>query len=192
MKKRKNHLPLYTLSLGFVAPLCILVVYVYFETKDALEAQSLVATSANLLENELIASTQKEEKIIPTEDNAFPETKSMLIGGVAVQASIAKTWPERIKGLSKTLFLPENIVKFFIFESSGFHSIWMKDMNYAIDIIWVNEDSEIVYIVNNATPESYPENFSPDQPAMYVIETVSGFVIANNIKVGDIVKLPDF
>ena len=120
----------------------------------------------------------------------YPKTQDLKIAGVTVQASVARTWAERIRGLSGTPYLPEGVVKLFVFDSLGIHSIWMKDMNYAIDIIWVDAENKIVDIKRNATPETYPEAFSPRTDALYVIETKTGFVAKNNIKIGDEVLVP--
>ena len=120
----------------------------------------------------------------------YPKTQDLKIAEVMVKASVARTWAERIRGLSDTPYLPEDVVKLFVFDSLGEHSIWMKDMNYAIDIIWVDAKNKIVDIKENATPESYPEAFSPKADALYVIETKVGFVAKNNIKIGDEVLVP--
>jgi len=128
-----------------------------------------------------------------TEDDwrlLYPKTQPLQIGEVVVSASVAKTWSEIIKGLSNTPFLPEFVVKLFVFGTVDYHPIWMKDMNYAIDIIWVDDNNKIVDIKKGVTPESFPEAFSPKVPARYVIETVSGFVDKNDIKIGDEVKSP--
>lgn len=122
----------------------------------------------------------------------YPNTVPMQIGSTTLRASVASTWPERIKGLSDTPYLPEDVVKFFAFDSLGLHSIWMKDMNYSIDIIWLNEEGVVVYIVNGASPESYPAMFVPDTKAKYVVETVEGFAAKNNITVGTTTVLPNF
>lgn len=156
--------------------------------------------------SQIVATKAPEEKIVMatttpnplaveiTEETPweviYPNTKTMTIGEVEVKASVAKTWPERIKGLSDTPYLPDDVVKLFNFDSAGFHSIWMKDMNYSIDIIWVDSELRIVHIVEKASPESYPAMFVTEVPAVYVIETVAGFVAENGIVVGDSVVLP--
>lgn len=125
-----------------------------------------------------------------SEAELYPDTKPMTIKDVAVRASIAQSWPQRIKGLSDTPYLPEDVVKLFVFDSAGMHSFWMKDMNYSIDILWVDEAGVIVHIEENASPESYPAMFVPKTEALYVIETVAGFVAAQGIMEGDSVVLP--
>jgi uncharacterized membrane protein (UPF0127 family) len=53
----------------------------------------------------------------------------------------------------------------------------MKDMNFPIDIIWLDKDKKVVYIVKNAPPESYPyEHFEPKEEARYVLEVAAGTV----------------
>ena len=121
----------------------------------------------------------------------YPNPKPMKIGDYEVLASVAETMSERITGLSGTTFLPEELVKLFVFDAPGLHSIWMKDMNYSLDIIWADAESKIVYIEENVRPESFPNFFTPTVPAKYVIETNAGFVEENKIKVGESIVLPN-
>lgn len=125
-----------------------------------------------------------------TEEVLYPNRVPMQIGDTLVEASVAESWPERIKGLSDTPYLPETVVKFFVFDSPGFHSIWMKDMQYSLDIIWLNSAGEIVHIVEGAAPESFPAMFVPEQEAVYVVEAVAGFVQKNDITKNSPVILP--
>lgn len=121
----------------------------------------------------------------------YPVLVPVLIGATTVQASIADSLPERIKGLSGTPYLPEGIVKLFAFGAESDHSIWMKDMNYAIDIIWVAKAGQIVHIEKEVAPETYPESFGSPKPAWYVIEAPAGFVDKNAIAIGDEVVVPE-
>jgi uncharacterized protein len=121
----------------------------------------------------------------------YPELIPIIIGSTTVQASVADTIPERIKGLSDTPFLPEGVVKLFAFGSAGEQSIWMKDMNYPIDIMWLAKDGKIVHIEENVSPDTYPESFSSPTPAWYVIEANAGFVASNSLKRGDEVIVPN-
>jgi uncharacterized membrane protein (UPF0127 family) len=120
----------------------------------------------------------------------FPELIPLVIGTVSVQASVADSLPERIKGLSDTPFLPQGVVKLFVFGSEGEQSIWMKDMNYSLDILWAQKDGTIVHIEENVSPKTYPNAFSSPKPAWYVIEANAGFVASSSIKLGDKLSLP--
>lgn len=117
----------------------------------------------------------------------YPTTVALSIGSTTVRASVADSLPERIKGLSDTPYLPEGLVKLFAFGAEGEHSIWMKDMNYPIDILWVAKNGEVVYFEENVSPDSYPESFSSPSPAWYVIEANAGFVASSSITLGDTV-----
>lgn len=127
----------------------------------------------------------------------YPVTYPMKIGDVTVQASVADTLSKRIKGLSDTPYLPENVVKLFAFGVPGSHSIWMKDMNYPLDIIWADEAGVIVHIVENVSPSTYdaaaPQNsetFKSPVDAWFVVETNAGFVTKHGIMVGDELVIP--
>lgn len=115
----------------------------------------------------------------------YPNTIPITIAGIEVQASIADTLSTRIKGLSGTQFLPDNVVKLFAFGVPGEHSIWMKDMNYSLDILWVAKEGDVVHIEEDVSPETFPESFSSPVPAWYVVEAAAGFVANNSITVGD-------
>ncbi len=122
----------------------------------------------------------------------YPNTVPLQIGSTSVEASVADSLPERIKGLSNTPFLPDNVVKLFAFGTPGNHSIWMKDMNYPLDILWAEEDGTIVHIEENVSPDTYSRenprasrSYESPVPAWFVIEANAGFVASNTIQVGD-------
>lgn len=114
-----------------------------------------------------------------------PHTKLRLGDGV-FQARVADTQSEREKGLSGTTYLGQDQALLFIYERDDKWSIWMKDMNYPIDIVWLDKNKKVVYIVKNAKPESYPgESFSPNDAARYIVEMAGGTVDRKTINIGD-------
>lgn len=103
-----------------------------------------------------------------------PHTTLRLGDGV-FKTWVAKTTEERTKGLSGTAKLHNDQAMLFVFDSDNKWSIWMKDMSYPIDIVWLDKDKKVVYIVKNAPPESYPyESFTPKEDARYVVELPAG------------------
>ena len=120
----------------------------------------------------------------------YPNTVPMTLGGVPVQVSVADSMSERIQGLSGTPYLPENVIKLFVFGVPGTHSIWMKDMNYALDIMWATEDGSIVHLEENVSPDTFPQSFATPTPAWFVIEASAGFVATHSIELGDTLILP--
>ncbi len=101
-------------------------------------------------------------------------------------AKVVSNDEERTKGLSGTASLADNEAMLFVFPSEERWGIWMKDMNYAIDIIWLNAAKEVIHIKESATPESYlqKESFRPEEKAKYVLEVMAGSVEKYNISTG--------
>lgn len=98
---------------------------------------------------------------------------------------IADTPYKRSKGLSVVDELNKNEGMFFIFEQSGIYPFWMKDMQFPINIMWVDESMRIVHIHEHAIPEDYPHSYNPGKEALYVLETQHGFVETYGIAIGD-------
>lgn len=123
------------------------------------------------------------------------KTQYIKIAGKILKVDLALTSQEQEQGLSGRNKLNEDEGMLFVFNHMDKYSFWMKDMNFALDIIWLapsesgdDEDFRVVYIKKNATPESYPETFTPSQNAKYVLEVLSQFSEKNNLKEGDKVE----
>lgn len=114
---------------------------------------------------------------------------SININDTSLKVEIVKTPEAQAKGLSGRASLKENEGMLFVFDGLDIYYFWMKDMNFPIDIIWFDENRKIIYIEKNATPESYPQSFGPDENAKYVLEIVAGFTEKYNIKVGDTISV---
>jgi len=109
----------------------------------------------------------------------------LIINDNKLLIDIADTAEKRTRGLSGRPNLGENEGLFFIFEVPGRFSFWMKDMNFPIDIIWIDAEFKVVDITKNAVPESFPKTFEPRTPVLYVLETIAGWADKNGIKMGD-------
>ncbi|MCE9541342.1 DUF192 domain-containing protein [Candidatus Kaiserbacteria bacterium] len=116
-------------------------------------------------------------------------TKTISIAGTSVRVAIADTPAKREQGLSGQAGLGENEGMLFIFPADGIFSFWMKDMLFSIDILWITADGKVVYMAQNAKPESYPASFMPDLAARYVLELPAGWAKAHNVSIGDQVAL---
>ncbi len=113
------------------------------------------------------------------------------VGGQRYHVTVMRTDEELDRGLSGTNGLPADQAMVFVFAHDDTWPMWMKDMKYPIDIIWLSSDKQIVHIVKNAQPSSYPNTeFAPEKPSRYVVELPSGTVDRTDIKNGDPVSLP--
>ncbi len=98
---------------------------------------------------------------------------------------LADTPEKRTQGLSGKAFLPSNTSMLFKFDKPDIHGIWMKDMNFPIDIIWLDKNKTIVNLISDADPSSYPHVFYPPKESLYVIETRAGLIKDKGLKLGD-------
>jgi uncharacterized membrane protein (UPF0127 family) len=147
----------------------------------------IVTTVFFLFGNKEKSQYQDTKEVVPLEEKV---PLFILQGGsVPFEVSIADSEEERLQGLSGTSSLPPNTGKLFIFENPGIYGFWMKDMNFPIDIVWIDESFAIVGINEGATPESFPEVFFPPKAVQYVLEINSGASRENNLSVGTILKL---
>ncbi|MFQ6082526.1 MAG: DUF192 domain-containing protein [Candidatus Aminicenantia bacterium] len=107
--------------------------------------------------------------------------------GKSVTAELAITDQERAVGLMFRESLSSDQGMLFIFEEEGYYSFWMKNMKFAIDIIWIDENKRILHIEEKVLPcrkEPCPSYLS-SLPARYVLELVAGKVKEENLKIYD-------
>src|SRR3989338_3180334 len=64
------------------------------------------------------------------------DIKYVKIVGQNIKVDLALTMLEQAQGLSGREVLGENEGMLFVFDTPGKYSFWMKDMKFAIDIIW--------------------------------------------------------
>lgn len=117
-------------------------------------------------------------------------TYTLYIKNVPVRVSVADDPALRTKGLSGVESLRANEGKLFVFDTSSKHGIWMKDMRFPIDILWIDENLRIIHIAERIDPSTYPTIFAPEQDARFVLETNAFFVDSFRISVGDSVFIP--
>lgn len=110
----------------------------------------------------------------------------LTIAGSSYDMRVVSSNPLREKGLSGTPKLEKNEGMLFVFEKDATWGIWMKDMLMPIDIIWLDNQKKVVYMVKQADPNSYPHTtYRPARQARYVAELQAGTIERRNIKIGD-------
>lgn len=111
-------------------------------------------------------------------------TPSVIIGGQVVRVDLATTAAERAQGLSGREGLAADEGMLFVFTQDGDYSFWMKDMRFAIDIVWIDAQGAVVTIQRAVSPSTYPSSFAPTAPSRYVLELPSGYAAAHGIAEG--------
>lgn len=118
------------------------------------------------------------------------QQSSLRLNGQSYHISVLRTQNDLTRGLSGTESLATNEAMVFVFPKDAKWEIWMKDMNYPIDIVWLDSAKNVIYTVKDAQPSSYPKTFKPETDSRYVIELPSGTIERTGIKNGDPAGLP--
>lgn len=104
-----------------------------------------------------------------------------------IDVEIADSEGERQQGLMYRTQMEDSQGMLFIFPETEMQSFWMKNTLISLDILFVNENMEIVTIQKYAQPKS-EQSLRSTKPAKYVIEVNAGFCDRYEVNEGDLVK----
>lgn len=97
------------------------------------------------------------------------------VGHQRFRVEVAAGEAARERGLSGRSTLPAGAGMWFVLPHSGLHGFWMKDMGFAIDLVWINPDREVMDVEHLAPCGHFycPTHFAPG-PTAYVLEINEG------------------
>jgi len=98
--------------------------------------------------------------------------KTISVNGIEFKAEIVKSEAEMSLGLGKRKSLCRKCAMLFEFSKAGDYSFWMKDMEFALDIIWIEGD-RVVYVAENISAD-YDKSIRPAIKANRVLEINAG------------------
>lgn len=93
------------------------------------------------------------------------------IGDKEYNVTCARTEEERIKGLQGVTELKDDEGMLFFFEEPQTVGFWMKDTKIPLDIIFINEDFEVISVYQGE-PEN--ENIAEEDNVKFVLEVNQG------------------
>jgi len=114
------------------------------------------------------------------------------IKGHLFKTEIADNLKEQERGLSGRETMTDDQAMLFIFPNKTKRVFWMKDMNFNIDLLWIEDDQIVAYEKNMLAPE---KDTPPSELLRYasppavnkVLEIKAGLIDRLGIKVGDII-----
>lgn len=116
---------------------------------------------------------------------AKEENKKVCFKNVCVNAETVSTPQDKQRGLMFRKSLGELSGMLFINQREGLYPFWMKNTLIPLDIIWINKDKKVAFIVKSAQPCLETCNsIKPACPAQYILEVNAGFIEKYQIKVG--------
>ncbi|MCX6741470.1 MAG: DUF192 domain-containing protein [Candidatus Parcubacteria bacterium] len=112
------------------------------------------------------------------------------IGRQATCAEVADQPAQRARGLSGRTSLAPDRGMLFAFPQSAIQSFWMKEMNFSLDIIWINNNQIVEVWPNAPTPVGNRiPSYQPKNLANYVLEVPAGSLEKYGWQLGDAVKM---
>ena len=119
---------------------------------------------------------------------ATSTSTTVTIGSTTIQVEVEDTDASREQGLSGRTSLADGSGMLFVFDTPGNYGFWMKDMNFSIDMLFIDALGTIVTIAPNASSAGYhlnpPQVFYPASSVQFVLEVPAGFAAKNGIEVG--------
>jgi uncharacterized protein len=115
-------------------------------------------------------------------------TVTLTIHDTLLRTHVADIAALRERGLSGRKGLAENEAMLFVFDKIGRPGFWMQDMLFSIDMLWLDSDKRVVYILPNIAPETYPNVFKPPADSQYVLEMTANNASRIGIQVGDVAE----
>ena len=123
---------------------------------------------------------------------SFKKSPTAKISNYTFKLYIANTAKEKEIGLSKYKNLAKDIGMLFPFEKPDYYSFWMKQMEFPIDIIFIQENKIVTIYKNVEPPKSENESlliYKPKEPSSMVLEINAGLCDKYKFKEGDKVNL---
>ena len=140
---------------------------------DALAALSGVATSSSDL-------------LAPSADFSASSLPKMLVktSTTSISVLLADNEITRERGLSGFTSLGDTEGMLFQFPSPTSAGFWMKDTYIPLDMVWINENKEVIGVSGRVLPSTYPAVFYPPSPITYALEINAGMAEKFGIKIG--------
>ncbi len=112
---------------------------------------------------------------------------TVMVDDVPIEVQIADDEPRRVRGLMFQDQMPMDQGMIFVFPQLGLYSLWMLNMQFSLDMIWFDQNGNVVHIEKDVPPCKTAleittcQSIVPEDEALYVLEVTSGFVDQNNI-----------
>jgi uncharacterized membrane protein (UPF0127 family) len=126
--------------------------------------------------------------VVNTSCGPYRKDGVVTINGSQINVETVAGTKDLEKGLSGRPCIESDWGMLFDFGRDGQYAIWMKDMKFPIDVIWINSAHNIVAIEADFQPSSYPEKRANQSPARYVLEVKANLSKELNLSLGQLVS----
>ncbi len=125
--------------------------------------------------------------------SSFWPKETVNIAGRQIHVIVADTYNHRLKGLSGRKNMGNYGGMLFVFPERSQHAMVMRDMNFPLDIVWL-DGNRVVDIAPNLPPqhgiaESELIVYRARTDSTLVLELPAGFMDETGLKIGDLVDI---
>jgi uncharacterized membrane protein (UPF0127 family) len=120
---------------------------------------------------------------------------TIVINNHSISTEIAETPAERQRWLTfRTEELPLNSSLLLVYDKSDLYSVWLLNIQFNLDLIWLDDAGNIVYMKQNAPPcentlDAAQCTYKNTKPARYILAATTGFINYHNITKDSKIKL---
>ena len=169
---KKNRILIWQVFFLVVVASIIVVAYLPVPVKEALSP--IVNASRNIT---VSVDTSTIEIIAP--------------GGI-IRAEVANTPSLKEQGLSGRVSMDADRGMLFVFAKPSIYGFWMKDMNYPLDMVWMDADHQVISVSNDVATSTYPNAIFPASKIQYVLELNAGTSQNFGIATGTVLRFTNF
>jgi len=107
------------------------------------------------------------------------------------QVELAERIFEQQRGLMYRNSLDKDKGMLFVFNKEANYPFWMKNTLIPLDIIWIDRNSKVVFIKENAKPCTSQdcEIINPNQKSQYALEISGGITKELGLDIGDYIDI---
>ena len=115
------------------------------------------------------------------------ERGTIKIDNSVINVEIAESDAERQRWLMfREDKFPSNAGIILVYPLLDLHSLWLLNIQYNLDIMWFDDDGNLVYMIKDAKPcanilDPQKCTFKTTIPSKYILVSSSGFINKNNI-----------
>ena len=115
-----------------------------------------------------------------------------VINGRTFTLEVARDATSRGRGLGGRDAIADDSGMLFIFPQEGLHRFWMKDVGFALDLLYIGRDGAVVDIQTMVPEPGVPDGdltiYEPSAQALLALEINGGLALRLGIEPGTVVR----
>ncbi|MGH9867871.1 MAG: DUF192 domain-containing protein [Candidatus Polarisedimenticolia bacterium] len=143
----------------------------------------LVFSSLALTALALASPAPGEERPYSAQPFPGPRGEVLLPSGTVLQVELADTPAKMAMGYMFRDVVTDGEGMVFFHQDTGFHSFWMKNCRVSLDLVWMDENWNIVHVERNVPPcrQDPCPSYVPMRASRYVLEVQAGMAGRHNL-----------